>query len=270
MSDVQIRNTRVPVLGLGTWQMQDQECEDAVRESLELGYRHVDTAQMYENEERVGAGLRASGVPREEVFLTTKVWRDNLESKAVERTTRESLERLGVEHVDLLLVHWPHDEVPLSETLQAMTELQEAGLTRAIGVSNFNATQLEEAVGLAPIVCNQIEFHPYLGQDRQLELAKKHELFITAYCPLARGRVPKDGTLQRIGKRHGRSAAQVGLRWLIQMGAVVIPKAASPEHRKSNLQVLEFELSPQDMAEIAGLERGERLIDPEFAPDWSR
>lgn len=266
---VEIQGARVPVLGLGTWQLEGRSCLRAVEEALGLGYRHVDTAQMYGNEAEVGRALRASGVPREEVFLTTKVWRDNLDRGSVLRTTRESLQRLATDYVDLLLIHWPNPAVPLEETLGAFRELQEEGRTRHVGVSNFPPSLLRRALELAPVLCNQVEYHPFLGQRPLLDLARRHGILITAYSPLARGEVSRDPVLQEIGRQHGKTPSQVALRWLVQQERVAaIPKASSPEHLRANLEVFDFVLSDEEMRRIHALDRGRRLIDPGIAPDW--
>lgn len=264
-----IQGRSIPTLGFGTFQFEGEACYQGVREALEIGYRHLDTAQMYGNEKEVGRALRDAGVARDEVFLTTKIWSADLAPEDARRTTEESLERLGVDAVDLLLIHWPNDDVPLDETLAAMIEMHGEGKTRSIGVSNFPSALLRRALELAPIVCNQVEYHPFLGQDKLLALAREHDLMLTAYSPLARGRVAKDPTLQEIGRRHGKTAVQVALRWLIQQPQVAaIPKAATAEHRRANFEIFDFELSEEEMEQIHGLERGQRVIDPDFGPDW--
>lgn len=264
-----VQGVDVPALGLGTWELQGEECVEAVADALELGYRHIDTAQAYENEAEVGRGLARSGVARDEVWLTTKVWMDDAGHDDVLRTTGLSLERLDVEYVDLLLLHWPNPKVPLSETLSAMCLLQEEGRVRHLGVSNFPPELLDEALDEAEIFCNQVEYHPYLAQDEVLGICREWDLLLTAYSPLARGRVMKDEALRAIAADHGKSAAQVALRWLLQQEQVAtVPKAASPEHRRSNLEVFDFELSAEEMERIHALARGERIVDPDFAPEW--
>lgn len=269
MQHAEIQGVRVPVLGLGTWRLEGRTCLRAVEEALSLGYRHVDTAQAYDNEEEVGRALRASGVPREEVFLTTKVWMESLDRGSVLHTTRESLRRLATGYVDLLLIHWPSPTVPLEETLGAFRQLQEEGKARHVGVSNFPPSMLRRALELAPVLCDQVEYHPFLGQRALLDLARRHDLLITAYSPLARGAVSRDRTLQEIGERHGKTPSQVALRWLIQQDRVAaIPKASRPEHLRANLEVFDFVLSDEEMRRIHALDRGWRLIDPGIAPDW--
>lgn len=269
MATKEIQGHRVPALGFGTFQLEGRDCYQGVRDALDIGYRHIDTAQMYGNEEQVGRAIEDSRISREDIFLTTKLWFDNLAPGRVRDTAEESLRKLRVEGVDLLLIHWPNDDVPLGDTLAAMLDLREEGKTRHVGVSNFTPSWLRRALERAPVLCNQVEYHPFLGQESLLDEAREHDLLLTAYSPLARGRVPKDSRLQEIGDAHGKSAAQVALRWLIQQPRVAaIPKASTAEHRRANFDVFDFELSEEEMERIHGLARGQRVIDPEFAPAW--
>lgn len=271
MKHAEIQGIRVPVLGLGTWQLEGKTCERAVKEALDLGYRHVDTAQLYGNEAEVGRALRASGVPREEIFLTTKIWMESLDRASVLRTGGESLRRLDTDYVDLLLIHWPSRTVPLEETLEAFRQLREQGRAKAIGVSNFPPSLLRRALEIAPVFCNQVELHPYLGQAALLDMARGHDLLLTAYSPLARGEVEQDRTLREIGRRHGKTPSQVTLRWLVQQDHVAaIPKASSAGHLRANLDIFDFVLSEEEMRRISELDRGRRLINPPIAPDWER
>lgn len=266
-----IEGEPVPALGFGTWQITGKACREAVAHALALGYRHVDTAQAYDNEEDVGAGLRDAGVPRDEIFLTTKLWVEDLGPREMRRATEESLQRLRVDYVDLLLIHWPTENMRMEETLGAMRTLQEEGRTRHVGVSNFTPTLLRQAMEHARIFCNQVEYHPFLGQDRLREMARGHDLLLTAYSPLARGRVLEDETLRDIAGTHGKTPAQVTLRWLLQQEKVAaIPKATSRKHREANFDVFDFELSEDEMDRIFDLARDERLIDPAWAPAWER
>ena len=251
-----IKGEKVPALGLGTWRLSGEECSRAVKRALALGYRHIDTAQMYRNEDEVGKGMQSSGVNREEVFLTTKVWPRDFSYKRIIETTRESLKRLRTDRVALLLMHWPSEGVPLEETLSAMRELQEEGSVRHIGVSNFPPSMVEDATRHAEIFCNQVEYHPYQAQDDLLEQAKEMDYLLTAYRPLSKGTILSDETLQEIAEAHGKTPAQVALRWLIQQEKVAaIPKATSEDHLKSNLDVFDFELSEEEMEHIFGLTR---------------
>jgi len=267
---VEVQGTRVPVLGFGTWLITGADAAEAVRDALEIGYRQIDTARAYENEREVGRGIADSGVPREEIFLTTKVPHDEATADEVERDAEQSLERLGVDYLDLLLLHWPSPDVPLEETLKALTAIRADGRARNIGVSNFPAGLLEQALDIAPVFCNQVEYHPFLSQERLLTVAREKDVLITAYSPLAHGQVPDDPTLNRIGDDHGKTAGQVALRWLLDQDHVSpIPKASSHERRVENFQVFDFDLTPQERQEIDALPKDVRTADPPWAPDWN-
>lgn len=264
-----IHGEKVPALGLGTCELLGDDCIAAVRGALELGYRHIDTAEAYENEKAVGRGIKESGVPRNEVFLVTKVWFENLEPKRLHRSVETSLRKLDTDRVDLLLIHWPNPRVELERSLEAMLELQEQGKTRHVGVSNFTPSLVEEAREVTPLFCNQVECHPYLAQDRLRRQAEELGCMLTAYSPLARGTAAGDRTLAEIGAAHGKTPAQVTLRWHMQRDRVAaIPRSSSAERRKENFEIFDFELSDDEMDRIARLDRGERLIDPSFAPEW--
>ena len=266
---LEIQGSTVPKLGFGTWEILGRDCEEAVSDALEIGYRHIDTAQAYDNEAEVGKALAASDIPRRELFLTTKLWRDEFAPDRVRPSTEGSLERLQVNCVDLLLLHWPNDEVPLEETLGALAQLRDEGLIKHFGVSNFPARMLREALKVAPIFADQVEFHPFLGQDELVALAAEKDFMVTAYSPLARGKVPGDETLGEIGERHGKTAGQVALRWLLDKPNVAtIPKASSHERRLENFEVFDIELTDDDRATIDGLPKDGRILDPGFAPDW--
>ncbi len=264
----------IPPLGFGTWALRGDTCRRAVACALETGYRHIDTAEMYGNEEAIGDALRESDVPREDVFLVTKIWHDHLEPAGVRRALRGSLEKLQTDYVDLLLVHWPSSTgVPLNETLGAMSELRRADSARHIGVSNFNVALLEEAhqVSPAPIFCNQVEYHPYLSQEPVLECCRQNDILLVSYCPLARGRVFDDPVLREIGDARGKTAGQVTLRWHLQQpGVGAIPRSGSPEHIRENFDVFDFRLDEQQMARIFDLQRGERHIGGmgTATPNW--
>nr|WP_207956888.1 aldo/keto reductase [Rubrobacter tropicus] len=249
-----IKGEKVPSLGLGTYRLGGEVCVEAVSLALSMGYRHVDTAQMYGNEAEVGRGIEGSGVDREEVFLTTKVWPNDFRHERVIRRTRESLQKLRTDYVDLLLMHWPGDGVPLGETLGAMRELQEEGSVRHVGVSNFSPDLVEEASGHVEVFCNQVEYHVYRGQDSVLDQARKMDYLLVAYRPLSRGGVEEDATLREIGEAHGKTAAHVALRWLVQQEKVsAIPKATSEDHLRANLDVFDFELSDEEMDRVSAL-----------------
>jgi diketogulonate reductase-like aldo/keto reductase len=226
---------------------------------------------MYRNEKEVGQGIRDAGVKREDVFLTTKLEGGQLAPGGVRQSCADSLGLLGTDHVDLLLIHWPEDDVPLADTLGAMAELKQEGKIRHVGVSNFPVASMQEAIRVSDelIFCNQVEYHPYINQAPVLECCRKHDVALVAYSPLARGRVAKDERLSEIGKKHDKSAAQVALRWLMEQGEVLaIPKGSSETHIRENLDIFDFELDTADMAAIHGFEENERLIDPDWGPDW--
>lgn len=270
MIHIDIPGARVPALGFGTWQLAGSDAADAVEHALALGYRHIDTARLYENEREVGRGIAASGVPRDEIWLTTKVPPGSLDRTALLAAAEDSLTRLATDYVDLLLIHWPDTAVPLDETLHAMAEVRQRGGARYLGVSNFPPPMLEEALAIEPdLVTNQVEYHPLLAQDALLALCRQRGMFLTAYSPLARGKVLYREEVTEVAAVHGRSAAQVVLRWLVQQeGVAAIPKAASREHRESNLAIFDFELSRDEVALISSLATGDRLIDPDWGPEW--
>jgi diketogulonate reductase-like aldo/keto reductase len=271
MQVVEGHGARIPAIGFGTMTLKQDLGIDMVQAALHLGYRHLDTAQNYGNEREVGEGLRTSGVKREDVFLTTKVWFNRLAAGDLERSVEESLQRLKLPFVDLLLIHWPNAQIALAESMGALCKVKRAGLTRHIGVANFTAAMIDEAVRRAsePLAALQIEVHPYIDQSKMLAAARRHGLAVVAYCPLARGKVPGDAVLARIGRAHGRSPAQVALRWLEQRGVVPIPRTSKRERLAENLGSLEFALSDADMAEIDKLKRPDgRIVNPPHAPKW--
>lgn len=264
MDTIQVQGAAIPVLGLGTWQIRGQEGRRVMERALAMGYRHIDTAQMYQNEEQVGAAVGASGLDRDKMFITTKLLRANLREEDVTSSFYESLERLKMDYVDLLLIHWPNPSVPIPETIEAMNKLHDEGLVRHIGVSNFSVQQVQNAreASSIPIVTDQVEYHPLAEQQEILSYCIEEEMALTAYSPLAKGRAARNSTLKRVGQRHGKTPAQVALRWLIQQGpVVVIPKASSPEHLAENMEIFDFKLSPQEMDEVFELQGGvvERL-----------
>jgi len=264
-------DAHIPAVGLGTWDLRRGTCVRMVEQALRLGYRHIDTAEMYGNEREVGEGLRASGISRDDVFITTKVWPDNLAPADLERSTKESLARLRLSHVDLLLIHWPSPRIPLADTIGALCRMKQAGFARHIGISNFTVPLIEEAVRLAaePLVTNQIEWHPYIDQSKVAAACRRHGLSVTAYSPIARGRAGDDAQLRRIGMHHRKTAGQVSLRFLIQEGAVVIPRTSKLERLKENMTIFDFELDPAEMDAIRGLaDEATRVVDWSGAPNW--
>lgn len=274
MWTVTARDAQIPALGFGTFTLVPDDCRRMVRAALDMGYRHIDTAQIYENEAAVGEALAEAGVARHDLWLTTKVWVSAFRDGDLQRSVDESLQRLRVDHVDLLLLHWPNPEVELAETLGAIAAVKRAGKARHIGISNFTVALTEQAVALSPepLVTNQVEYHPYLNQDPVLAAARGHGMAVTAYSPIAQGAIMGDPVLKDIGAAHGgRSEVQVALRWLIQQdGVCAIPRTRSEDHARSNLDIFDFELSADEMAAIKALQRPDgRQISPDgLAPKW--
>jgi 2,5-diketo-D-gluconate reductase B len=271
MQFVEANGAKIPAIGLGTWELRGRACARLVEQALKLGYRHIDTAQIYENEREVGEGLRSSRVKRDEVFVTTKVWTTHYAPNDLERSTKESLTKLRISEIDLLLLHWPNPQVPLTETLGALARVKKAGLARHIGVSNFTVALIEEAVAACeePLVCDQVEYHPYLDQSRVKEACARHDMALVAYSPVAKGRVKSDETLARIGKAHRKTAAQVCLRWLLQQNVCAIPRTSRIERLSENIDIFDFALSGDEMQRVSSLASPTgRLTDFGFAPKW--
>jgi 2,5-diketo-D-gluconate reductase B len=262
---------RMPRLGFGTFRMQGDVCRAAVESALALGYRHLDTAEMYANEEEVGAAIAASGVPRGELHITTKVWNENLAPDAMRRAFDASMKKLRLDVLDLYLVHWPKPGMHLPSMLETMMKLKEEGRTRAIGVANFNIALLRTAVEeiKAPIACNQIEYHVMLDQTKVKKYMDAHKIPLVAYCPLARGHASSNEAMMAIGKKHNASVEQVALKWLLdQDGVAAIPKASHRERQQANLDALKIRLDDDDRKKIAGLPKTTRLVAPGFSPAW--
>ncbi|MDR3484033.1 MAG: aldo/keto reductase [Bradyrhizobium sp.] len=271
MENLQTQGISLPRLGLGTFRMQGDPCRAAVESALALGYRHIDTAEMYGNEEPIGAAIAASGVARKDLHVTTKVWHENLAPDAIRRAFDASLNKLKLDHVDLYLVHWPSNNMNLPAMFETLIKLKEQGRTRAIGVANFNLALLKTVVEelKAPIACNQIEYHVMLDQTKVARYLAARSIPLVAYCPLAQGRAATDETLIAIGRKHNTSAAQVALKWLLdQDGVAVIPKASRAESQKANLDALKVKLDDQDRKTIAALPKDKRFVNPGFAPAW--
>ncbi|SDS03667.1 aldo/keto reductase [Bradyrhizobium canariense] len=268
---VEANGAKIPAIGLGTWELRGRACARLVEQALRLGYRHIDTAQVYENEREVGDGLRASGIKRDDVFVTTKVWTTHFAPNDLERSAKESLSKLHLSEVDLLLLHWPNPRVPLQETLGALAHVKKFGLARHIGVSNFTVALIEEAVAACsePLVCDQVEFHPYLDQTKVLEACAQNGMAVVAYSPVAKGRIKNDRTLARIGQAHGKTGAQVSLRWLVQQNVSAIPRTSRVERLSENIDIFDFELSDEQMRQISAMGSAKgRLTDFGFAPKW--
>ena len=268
-----IQGVEVPEIGLGTHRLIGREGENTIKLALNLGYRHIDTAQSYKNEREVGEAIKRSHVDREEIFLTTKIWHTHLDKKDVLKVAENSLKELDTPYVDLLLVHWPNPEVDIEKTMEAFLSLRDQGKALNIGVANYPLSKLKELNEelAAPIFCNQVEYHPYLGQLDLLDYAAEHDLLFTAYSPLAQGKVIDDPLLKEMGEKYGKSAVQIALRWLIEQEQVVaIPKASTEEHLKENIDIYDFALEDDDFYAIDDLEKSTRLVDPDFAPDWDK
>ncbi len=263
----------IPSFGLGTFRLKGQQVIDSVKTGIELGYRHIDTAQVYENESEVGQAIAESGLSREALFVTTKIWISNLAGDKLIPSLKDSLARLRLEQVDLTLIHWPspNDELPVADYLGSLLEAREQGLTRQIGISNFTVSHMRqaiEAVGVENIATNQVEIHPFLQNRTVVDFAREQGLHLTAYMPLAVGKVMQDEVLKAIGEAHRASPAQVALAWLLQQGFAVIPSSTKRANLQANLEAQALRLSDEEMARIATLDRSERLANPGFAPHW--
>jgi 2,5-diketo-D-gluconate reductase B len=271
MEHLQTQGISLPRLGLGTFRMQGDTCRTAVESALGLGYRHIDTAEMYGNEDAIGAAIASSGVARRDLHITTKVWNENLAPDAIRRAFDLSLKKLRLDHVDLYLVHWPAKNMNLPAMFETLIKLKAEGRARAIGVANFNIALLKTVVEeiKAPIACNQVEYHVFLDQTPLRNYLAAKSIPLVAYCPLAQGKAASDQTLTAIGRKHGATAAQVALKWLLdQEGVAAIPKASHTESQKANLGALHVGLDDEDRAAIAGLAKNKRLVNPGFAPAW--
>lgn len=269
-----IQSKKIPALGFGTWKLKGVECTASLQKALEIGYRHVDTAQIYENEAEVGEALSTSGVKREDIFLTTKVWMSEVRDGALQKSVDVSLKKLKTDYVDMLLIHWPVKEVPFAEQLKALQQVQTEGKAKLIGVSNFTVAQMKEVVETigAKVANNQVEYHPYLSQQPVLDYVRAHGMFLTAYTPLARGKISDDLVLNKIARKRGKTTGQVSLRWLLQQESVAtIPKAASEKHMRENFDIFDFTLDAADMKEISSLARTDgRIVNPDWSPAWDK
>ncbi|HEX2256003.1 MAG TPA: aldo/keto reductase [Afifellaceae bacterium] len=272
MLTVTANGAEIPAIGLGTWRLTGEACIRSVHAALAAGCRHIDTASMYGNEAEVGEAIRGQPVPRADIFVTTKVWYSDAADGRLQRSAENSLKRLGLDCIDLLLIHWPNTSLPVEAQVRALCDARRRGLARHIGVSNFPVRELEAAIAAAdaPLVANQVEYHPYLDQSAVLSACRRHGLALVAYLPLAEGKVAHDPVLQDIARAKGRDAAQVALRWLVQQpGVAAIPGSSNPQHLRANMALEDFELTPEEMARIGTLARPDgRLLDPGWAPQW--
>jgi 2,5-diketo-D-gluconate reductase B len=270
--------TRMPRLGLGTWPMTGAACQASVEAALGMGYRHIDTAEMYDNEVPVGAAIRASGLPREAIYLTTKIWhyvhqQSTPQTPAAFRAAFDrGLARLGLDYVDLLMIHWPAPQMDLPMVLEGLARLRDAGLARAVGVANFPRGLLLRAIEarIVPLAAAQVEHHVYLSQQRLLEVTRAHDMVLTSYAPVVKGKVLEDPVIQRIAAKHGATPGQVALAWLLAIpGVAAIPKAASAARQAENLAASDLMLDAADLTALAALPKDRRTVDPGFAPDWA-
>lgn len=272
MDTITLHGATIPKLGFGTWQLKGDDAYKSVQAALETGYRHIDTAQAYENEQHVGRAMAESGVARSDVWLTTKVWMSNMGPDKMLSSVRESLEKLRTDKVDLLLLHWPNEDYPFEQMIESLNAARDQGLTAQIGVSNYTAAQIDRAVktSAGPLICNQVEYHPFLDQTPVLQRVRHNGMALTAYSPIAQGKVFGHDVIKAIGRTHGKTEAQVALRWLVQQPDVIaIPRSSKPEHAAANFDVFDFELSDDEMGKIFDLHRPDgRMIDPDWAPEW--
>ena len=264
---------QMPKIGLGTFRLKEQVVIDSVLNGLELGYRHIDTAQIYGNEAEVGRAIKESGIPRSELYITTKIWTSNFSGNQLQTSLQESLEKLQIERLDMTLIHWPSpkDEVPVAEYMTALANAQEQGLTQEMGVSNFTIAHLRQAiaaVGAGRITNQQIEIHPFLQNKRVVAFCQEHQIPVTAYMPLAYGKVMHDPLLQKIAGNHATTPALISLAWLLQQGFAVIPSSTKREHLANNLKAANITLSDEEMSAIARLDINERIANPDFSPNW--
>ncbi len=270
MKMLEAQGMRMPAIGLGTWPLKGEECVASIGTALELGYRHFDTAEMYGNEVEVGHGI--AGAPRAELFITSKAWWDKPDAASIRSACEASLGRLRTSYLDLYLIHWPSPQLDLPGALEALARLRQDGLARAVGVANFPPGLLRRALGLniVPIACHQVEHHVMLGQPALLEIAAAHDMVLTSYSPLAKGRVAEDATIARIAARHGATPGQVALAWALAQGRVaVIPKAAGRARQAENLGAAALALDDADLTLLEALPKDRRMVNPDFAPDWA-
>jgi diketogulonate reductase-like aldo/keto reductase len=272
---VQANGAAIPAIGLGTWSMTGEECRRAVAAALGCGYRHIDTASMYANEAEVGDGIRASGVPRGDICVTTKVWWQDIGADKLQRSAEDSLRKLGLVAVDLLLIHWPNPAIPVAQSIAALCDVKRKGLARHIGISNFPTKLMDQALAATsePLVCNQVEYHPHLDQSRVLAACRKQGLALVSYCPLGRGAVGgvlEEPIVKDIARAKGRTAGQIVLRWhMEQPGVVAVPKSAAPARIAENLNVFDFTLTAAEMQRLSSLKRDNgRMVNGVFAPRW--
>lgn len=275
MKIIEAQGARIPAIGFGTYTLQGPACVDMVANAIQAGYRHIDTARMYGNEREVGEGIRRSGIPRSEIFVTSKIWWTDIGAGDLLSAARATTETIDLGALDLLLVHWPNLEIPLEDTMEGMNEAARAGLAHNIGVANFSSSMLDEACAISEraIVCNQVEYHPMLSQENVLAACRRHDMAMIAYCPIGRGGdVLNNSIIRAAAERHSKTPAQIVLRWEVEQDQVgAIPRTGRPERLSENIDIFDFELSEEERTAINSLtRRRERLVDPSFAPVWDR
>lgn len=275
MKIIEAGGARIPAIGFGTFTLEGQTCVDMVAKAIDAGYRHIDTARMYGNEKEVGAGIAASGIAREELFVTTKIWWTDITEDKLMDSARAAVDAIGQGPVDLLLIHWPNTDVPLEESIDALNATIGEGLTRHIGVANFTSAMVDEAAAMssAPLVCNQVEYHPYLSQENVLAACRRHDMAMIAYSPIGKGgELLADPVITEAARAHGKSPAQIVLRWEVEQDIVgAIPRTSTPERLGENLDIFDFELTETERTALNQLTlQRKRLIDPSFAPHWDR
>ncbi|MCW4114716.1 aldo/keto reductase [Aurantimonas sp. MSK8Z-1] len=275
MKIIETNDASIPAIGLGTFTLEGAQCADMVARAIEAGYRHIDTARMYGNEREVGQGIRASGIERSALFVTTKVWWTDIGGEDLVPSAEAALEALGLDAVDLLLIHWPNREVPLESSIGALNAAKEQGLTHSIGVANFTSSMFDEAAAMstAPLVCNQVEYHPFLSQEAVLGACARHEAALVAYSPLGRGGdILSNSAVREAAERHGKTPAQIVLRWEIEQDKVAaIPRTSKAERLAENIDIFDFELTEAERDALTALTtRRARLVNPAFAPNWDR
>ncbi len=273
MKNLKANGANIPALGFGTWTLKGEECIDLVGKALDAGYRHIDTAAMYDNETDVGKGISSSSVSRADIFLTSKVWPTDIAEGDLQKSIEASLERLNTSYLDLALIHWPSKTVPMEESIKALNDVKNRGLAKNIGVSNFTNAMVDEAVALSehPLACNQVENHPYLDQSEMRYTCARHGLALIAYCPLSRGGdLFNEDAIVAAANNHSKTPAQIVLRWHVQHeGAGAIPKTATPSRLLENMNIFDFELSPDELVAISALtSTNNRICDFEFSPKW--
>lgn len=266
MKNLQLNEeSNIPILGFGTWQLEGEQCEKSVSTALETGYRHIDTAEMYQNQKEIAKAVKDSGIKREDLFITSKVWRDNLKKEDLINACKKTLEELNTDYLDLYLIHWPNRDIPIEESLESMQELYEENLIRAIGVSNFTINHLKDALKTGALITNnQVEFHPSLYQKELLEFSKANGIHLTAYSPIAQGDDLALDTIKQIAEKYNKTESQIALAWLLKKNIIAIPRSSNEKHIRENFLAKDIELTDEDEQKIDDINENKRLINPPF------